>query len=515
MKNQGVTITQTAEELISDLAESLEISERHYESAERSYKSVSAWLDRPDSRFARTRFNVYTQGSFRLGTAIRPFSGSEDYDLDIVCEFSKSKLSQTQKKLFEDLGHELQMYAHGYGLEPPSPWRRCWTLNYADDAQFHMDVLPCVPDGQRQRRVRAAAALSMDHVEKSVSITDKEHENYGFLTEEWPVSNPNGYADWFYARMKTAFESKRRAMMVMEKRADVSQIPAFRVKTPLQAAIQILKHHRNRRFSEETEGKPSSIVITTLAAAAYGEESTITGALFSILSGMECYIEQRNGEYWIANPSDPRENFAEFWNDDQKLRDGFYDWLQTARTDFDNAAQQNDVQGFIDALSPRMGRDLVEKAAGKRNRNLMEKSLVRTAAGALQRVLDAPHRKPVAWPKVQVGKVNISAMSDRNGFRAAPFRSDAPALEKGSKLTFYADTDISRPYKVFWQVVNTGGAAKDAKDLRGGFEEIAIEQGKLTKHETARYHGIHSIECFIVKDEYCVGWSGPFLVNIG
>jgi hypothetical protein len=246
-------LTRTAEDLISGLAESLDISQRRYEAADRSYKSVSTWLDRPQSRFAGTHFNVYTQGSFRLGTVIRPFDGSEDYDLDIVCEFSQSKLSQTQKKLFDDLGYELQLYASAHTMENPSPWRRCWTLNYADEAQFHMDVLPSVPDAERQRRLRKAAALSEEYVERSISITDKEHENYLRLTDEWPVSNPNGYAEWFYGRMKTAFESKRRAIMLLEKRADVSQIPAFRVKTPLQAAIQILKHHRNHRFSEEPD----------------------------------------------------------------------------------------------------------------------------------------------------------------------------------------------------------------------------------------------------------------------
>jgi hypothetical protein len=87
--------TRAAEDLISDLADSLDIPESRYESAERSYKSVSSWLDRPESRFANTHFNVYTQGSFRLGTVIRPFDGREDYDLDIVCEFSTSALGRS------------------------------------------------------------------------------------------------------------------------------------------------------------------------------------------------------------------------------------------------------------------------------------------------------------------------------------------------------------------------------------------------------------------------------------
>jgi len=508
-------LTKTAEDLISDLADTLDVPPSRYESAERSYKSVSDWLDRPGSRFASTTFNVYIQGSFRLGTAIRPFDGREDYDLDIVCEFSKNKLLTTQKKLFDDLGYELGLYSDAHSMETPAGWDRCWTLNYADEAQFHMDLLPCVPDGQRQRRLRVEASLSQAFVEKSVSITDKQHPNYVRLTDDWPVSNPNGYAEWFYERMKTTFEAKRRAMMLMEKRASVAEIPAFRVKTPLQAAIQILKHHRNVRFSEDADGRPTSIVISTLAAAAYQQEANITGALLSILTRMEDYIKVRNGQYWIPNPSDPRENFADAWKDEPKRKDAFYDWLETVRADFNTAAEQNDIEGFIEALSPRIGRDILEKAARRRHRALLEKSLVRKSAGALQRILDAPHRKPIIWPKVPYGAVNIvSALVERDGFRPTPFESNGPAVPKNVKLKFVAETDVLRPFKVYWQVVNTGVEARNANQLRGRFEETAIEEGRLVRREPTRFKGTHSIQCFIVKDGYCVGWSDPFLVNI-
>ena len=79
------------EELIADLAEVLDIPAERYESADRSYRSVGKWLDRPESRFSSVKTDVYTQGSFRLGTAIRPANGEEHYDLDIVCEFTLSK----------------------------------------------------------------------------------------------------------------------------------------------------------------------------------------------------------------------------------------------------------------------------------------------------------------------------------------------------------------------------------------------------------------------------------------
>jgi hypothetical protein len=81
-------------------------------------------------------------------------------------------------------------------------------------------------------------------------------------------------------------------------------------------------------------------------------------------------------------------------------------------------------------------------------------------------------------------------------------------------LTFDAHTTIQKPFKVFWQVVNTGNEAREARDLRGGFDEGTVQAGGISRSETARYKGSHSIECFIVKDGYCVAKSGPFIVNI-
>lgn len=243
----------TGEALIEQLASELDVPDSRYESAERSYKSVGSWLERQESRFSTVDFNVYTQGSFRLGTAIKPYEANEHYDLDVVCEFSISKAHITQKALADDFGEELKLYALRHNMEAPSSWDRCWTLNYADGAQFHMDVLPSVQDGQNQRRLRLEEALTLDYVDQSISITDKNHINYPFIDNEWPASNPNGYAKWFYGRMEQVFASQRHKMMLDEAKAEISEIPVFRVKTPLQSAIKLLKRHRDMRFADEPE----------------------------------------------------------------------------------------------------------------------------------------------------------------------------------------------------------------------------------------------------------------------
>jgi Adenylyl/Guanylyl and SMODS C-terminal sensor domain len=230
-------------------------------------------------------------------------------------------------------------------------------------------------------------------------------------------------------------------------------------------------------------------------------------------------IEDRQGVTWITNPTDPRENFADKWAAAPEKRDAFYQWLEMARVDFANAARLSDVDQYADALSPRLGRALVEGAASKR----------RAATGLLtalaspknfisskrRRVLDAPHRQPVIWPELARGVVQISRMTvDRRGFPPYTVASDRDPVPKNCWLTFEASTTVTPPFKVFWQVVNTGDEACHARDLRGGFDEGRVEPGGLTRRETTRYTGSHSIECFVVKDGYCVARSGPFLVNI-
>lgn len=421
-----IELTRAAEDAIEGLARALEVPVSRYESADRSYKSVCNWLERDGSRFADCTIDVYTQGSFRLGTAIRPVDGDEHYDLDIVCEFGRGKYETAQKDLQDDLGHELKLYAERYDMDEPTPWRRCWTLNYADEAQFHMDVLPSLPDGTRQRELRKALALTLDHVDGSVSITDSDHPSFRIVSDEWPSSNPNGYADWFYDRMKVVFEALRKSIMLRDAKADVADIPTFRVKTPLQSAIQILKRHRDLQFAKTPAAKPASIVLTTLAAHAYQQESTVSGALFSILERMDQFIECRDEGYWIANPSDPRENFADHWNDDPAHREGFYEWLALARQDFATAARLNDPARIVEALAPRMGRALADSAVQRQPANQgSAMGIIRTVGRSVQKIIDAPHRRQPQWPVVSSGEAAIvSAVSERSGFRPAEFVSD-------------------------------------------------------------------------------------------
>lgn len=66
---------------------------------------------------------VHIQGSFGLGTVIRPLLEEEDYDIDMVAELIADLSSITQKKLKNLVIEEMRLYAKSYSMEAPEPHR--------------------------------------------------------------------------------------------------------------------------------------------------------------------------------------------------------------------------------------------------------------------------------------------------------------------------------------------------------------------------------------------------------
>lgn len=514
LSNSTNKITRTFERAIERLADKLDISDTHHEAAKRSYTSVGEWLNRSESGVAQYAPAIYSHGSFRLGTVIRPPTGEDCFDLDVVCEVNCSKDLITQEALKIAIGRELKEYVERHGMKELEQSQYCWTLRYADSAQFHMDVLPAIPDAQHQRMLLERLHLGVQWVDTAIGLTNTKHPNYRIISRDWPPSNPRGYSEWFFLRMQQVFVARRRAIALAEGKTDIEKIPEYRVKTPLQQAVQILKRHRDGTFSDRPDVKPASIIITTLAAHAYNQEESLVGALFAILSRMDLYVEDRQGVPWIKNPSDPRENFADRWVREPALKASFYEWLDAARADFRAAAALNDEDAIVTQLSSRMGRALLERALSGTGPGIVSAGARRTAQS---HILSAPHKQAPIWPALAVGSSYVriaSATVARRGFRPARIGSNGAALSKNCDLKFEADTNVQWPYDVYWQVVNTGNEARAAGNLRGGFEPSRVEHGHLIRRESTRYSGTHSIECFIVKNGYCVAQSGPFIVNI-
>lgn len=336
-------------ELIKSIIESLELPDSAYEKAKSRYENVGEWLGRDESLCRGNAPHIFPQGSFRLGTVIRPLDESETYDLDLACNLQEgiTKTSHTQESLKKLVGHEIETYRVAKGIKAAKEEKqRCWRLEYQDDFSFHMDIVPSIPeDKSRQKSISESMrkfgedeSIAESASSLSVSITDCSHPGYKRICNDWNVSNPEGYAKWFEARMNQSLR------MFVEK-AQIDDIPLFKRKTPLQRSIQLLKRHRDQMFKEDKDVKPISIIITTLAARAYKGEPDIESALSNILLQMATFVN--SGSSVVLNPVYPEENFADRWTMPQyrhlKLRENFKNWVTQAQIDFDLLGSTDNV----------------------------------------------------------------------------------------------------------------------------------------------------------------------------
>ena len=386
------TVTSQADEALEDLAESLEISEHRYQQAEKRYKSLGEWLNRPESTIRQYAPQVHVQGSFGLGTVTPPLTETDEYDIDAVCEFRLLTKDQvTQQRLKQMLEVEMRDYARRHNMNNPlEEHRRCWRQRYADEAQFHIDVTPSVLNGAELVAMLAARRLDTSLASTGISITDNEHPYYHFINKDWQRSNPRGFLKWFLLRMAAAYQRRKSKLTRDGVYAGTEEVPDYRIRTPLQKAIMILKQHRDIMFIGRNDEKPISIIITTLAAHSYEGEERISDALFSILLKMDRFIEQAaDGTFVIKNPSDPLENFADKWKKHPERAIAFREWLQRARQDFATIAALSNKDMIADYLASGVGTRIANKVKERAARrisapNILTQGLVANAAAARQ-----------------------------------------------------------------------------------------------------------------------------------
>jgi len=491
LKTQTVTPEQLSD-LFRAIAEDLDIPGHMYEDAIVKYTEVGEWLAQEDSELAKFEPDIFPQGSFRLGTMVRPINESEEYDIDLVCHLKIKKENTTQKELKDRVGRRLRARDDFKKILKES--RRCWVLDYTEP--FHMDVLPVIPNAER--------------VPNGILLTDTE-------LHLWQFSNPIAYADWFKAQMQVVYQEKR-AAYAKRYEMSIEEVPEYEVKTPLQRVVQLLKRHRDVYFRDDPTNRPISIIITTLAAKAYRNQSELYQALIGVVSQMHQYIEKReNGEWWVENPVEERENFAHKWNEYPKRREAFMNWLEQVRYDFDAAGRQATFTKSAFGLSPVLGERVVARATASLGIPLTT-SLSTTSAVSSPPVPElgrTDHVVAPRWPVQIYGGVLIKCSVHPGSQRSKTSwpLANRP-VPKNCWLRFEATTNIPEPYEVRWQVVNTGSDAILAGCLRGNTFEESNGSSKHIRWEATEYRGTHWIEAFIIRNRVCVARSQPFKVRI-
>jgi len=487
--------------LLVKAALALDIPDHVYEDATLKYEDIGNWLGAEESELLRYMPEVYVQGSFRLGTVVRPINREDEYDIDLVCHLNLNKEHIAQKDLKEVVGVRLKQRDDIARILGSS--RRCWTLEYPqerDMPRFHMDILPAIPNSERPPT--------------GILLTDTE-------LKLWQKSNPKAYAQWFYERMIAIFRERRTAIAKEIQASNVEEVPECQVKTPLQIAVQILKRHRDIHFQDKLENKPVSIIITTLAARTYENQHNVYDVLHDYVRKIEInwgkpgFVEYRNGKWWVANPVDDGENFADKWNEYPERRLAFVEWLKKVRYDITTAASMETMNEAVDALAPVLGRGTMNKAAYDLGLPMKEPiQMLARKPIQVPALADSKHCQPSQWPQRLNYKANLSgAVYLKRYGKKKLWDITARPVPKNVWLRFSVNTNVAQPYDVHWQVVNTGSEATEARQLRGFFY-ASDERYNGVRWESTAYAGTHWIEAFIIKDGVCLARSGRKYVKI-
>lgn len=326
--------------ILTKIVKEISITATMLDKAIKSYETVGKWLGDGIGFDVR----ITPQGSINLGTTNKPISDKDDYDIDLVCLLENGQRLEAEEiknivgnRLKENKVYRKKIIEEGEG-------KRCWKMQYEE---FHMDILPCVP------RTYYIEPYSTD-----IRLTHKVSES----CYEDRYSNPYGYREWFESSMKDILYKEKRAF-AFENKLEIENVPTYRVKTPLQMVIQLLKRHRDIYFKDNNDNAPISVIITTLAVKAYNGEENVYEALCAVLNHMQEYIEIRDGIYWVQNPVMNKENFADKWVLYPQKKDSFYRWLYQAREDFiNNPLKATGIDSVGELLKESLGEDPVNRA---------------------------------------------------------------------------------------------------------------------------------------------------------
>lgn len=376
-------------DILEELGKTLDITETQYKAAVNSYEAVGNWLSKQDSSLAPYKPEILPQGSFMLGTMIKPVNEKDDLDIDLVCQLKGKNPDWTQEDLKNEVGDRIKAH-ETYKELLDDEGRRCWTIVYSDDANYHMDILPSIVDKDyRMILEKAFSDAELKDIEKlGIRITDNQTDNYGWETNhlEWLKSNPFGYGRWFFQQATLDF------IKAFSLNESIAPVPKYKKeKLPLQRVVQILKRHRDIMFNGD-EHKPISIIITTIAAKAYNKETDIITALINVVNDMQNHIEENwSDEHgknikWISNPVNDEENFADKWQEYPQREKNFYHWLTEVKKDLNNMIGQSSkgLQFINESMANPFGKDTVTRvfsSYGEKQLKQRESGGLRMAAG--------------------------------------------------------------------------------------------------------------------------------------
>lgn len=355
------------------IVKNLEINETMFNNAKEKYEAVANFLsEKLDCA------NVYTQGSFAIGTTVRPYKGGEElsYDIDLILEVERNKLNQNGADLLDEVYNILN--ENGMYKGKLEKGEKSITIKYADvdGIGFNLDIVPAITESDAIKQELVEMGCKAEYAKEAIAISSLDKAD----TDNWYTAIPRAYRRWFEninAPYKNhIFESIRHDKYGKVIYNSIEEVPHYKIKTPVQEVVQILKRLRDVHYYkiDKYEDKPISAIITTMVATVASrntnyELSTID-LLKKVIMELKIYnmynslsienfyinypncidIVKENGEWKMINPVNPKDNLVDAWNKDKEISDLFFEWLSVMEKEVEKIVFNSDDKVIYENL---------------------------------------------------------------------------------------------------------------------------------------------------------------------
>lgn len=357
-----------------------------YKNAESKYKSIAKYLENHG-----LTADMYPQGSFALGTVVRPYSKDKDknYDLDFICQVTGTRDDIAPSELREQLFNILNS-SDLYGGKLIE-YDECFTIEYADinNIGFSIDIVPAIDENLQNKAELRKLSKHPCLIDTAIAIPRHSQQK----VYNWITNNPKGYRQWFDG-INSPFRAANSAtyrQKLFESHADIyssiDEIPIEMERSSMQRVIQILKYHRNVYYSNVHNGdelKPISAIINTVVAeisksanpnwsvfellqyvlnefSVYAQHQQLSRSEFVQKFGERKVFTRENGKWKIENPANPKDNLANKWNLNPEIPRRFFLWSATVKEQLIDSLTLSDEE-FRAKIENAFGYNTVIKA---------------------------------------------------------------------------------------------------------------------------------------------------------
>ena len=282
------------------MTEHVNLNPSRYERLKRSDKAVSEYLSQNLVGFRRTE----RQGSYALGTTIRPVKDTDEYDVDrlVYVEYDSSK---GPKDYLDDVYWCLK--ANGNYADKVQRNTRCVTVNYA--GEFKIDVVPCI-------------------------TYNGNHFICNRKTNEYEVTDGTGFRDWFNDKNRITNGN-------------------------LKLVTRLLKYLRDHK---KTFTAPSVLLTTLIGNTVHDWEGdaafkTLPDALLTVISRIDELLRSHPNMPEIRNPALPSETFTRHWDQAKysHFRDMVTSYARRIKEAYSDGDEQSSVKKWRDLFGDGFG----------------------------------------------------------------------------------------------------------------------------------------------------------------